>query len=147
MDAATPSRVVIVGAGHGGANAAALLRQQGYAGQVVLLSAEESLPYQRPPLSKDFLKAELAASELLIKPEAFWAEQAIDLRLGTPAAAIDTVAKHVDLSNGESLSYDALFLSTGAVARKLDVPGAGLADVCELRTRADADRLDRKSVV
>lgn len=75
-------RVAVVGAGHAGANVAALLRQRGHTGEIVLLGAEKELPYQRPPLSKDYLKTALPATELLIKPEEFWNEQGIDARLG-----------------------------------------------------------------
>jgi len=143
MNASRPRRVVIVGAGHGGANAAALLRQQGFEGEVVLLSDESEVPYQRPPLSKDFLKAELPAHDLLIKPVLFYAEQGIDLRLGVGVEVVDPTTKQVRLAGGELLGYDALVIATGAVARRLSVPGIDLANICELRTRRDADSLAR----
>ena len=135
------NRVVIVGAGHGGTNAAALLRQHGYTGDVVLAGEELDLPYQRPPLSKDYLKAELAPNDLLIKPEQFYAEQAIDLKLGWTARNIDPARRRVEFEPGESLEYDALILATGAEPRRLSVPGADLSNVCELRTRIDGTRL------
>jgi len=141
METSMPHRVVIVGAGHGGANAAALLRQQGFDGEIVLVSAEPHVPYQRPPLSKDFLKAELPAHDLLIKPEEFYSEQGIDLRLDAQVVSVDPRAKRVSLGDGQSLRYDSLILATGAVARRLHVPGVDLANVCELRTRGDADFL------
>jgi 3-phenylpropionate/trans-cinnamate dioxygenase ferredoxin reductase subunit len=136
-----PERVVIVGAGHGGANAAALLRQHGYTGTVTLVGTESTLPYQRPPLSKDFLKQKMTGGELLIKPEHFYEEQDIDLMLGANVDKIDVATRTVHLSGSEPLEYDALVLATGASARRLDVPGADLSGVCELRTRDDADRL------
>jgi 3-phenylpropionate/trans-cinnamate dioxygenase ferredoxin reductase component len=141
MQSPTQNRVVIVGAGHGGANAAALLRQQGFEGEIVMLSDESEVPYQRPPLSKDFLKADLPSHELLIKPEEFYAEQNIDLRLGVVVESVGPEAKLVGLSGGGFLAYDSLIVATGAVARRLAVPGAELANICELRTRKDADFL------
>lgn len=141
MNQQRQNRVVIVGAGHGGTNAAALLRQQGFEGEVVLLSEESSLPYQRPPLSKGFLKAEMAGTELLIKPDGFYAEQDIDLRLDVRVDRIDTAAKEVGLGDGSRLGYDSLVFATGAVPRRVTAPGAGLRNVCELRTRGDADMI------
>ncbi|MCW2786669.1 MAG: ferredoxin reductase [Marmoricola sp.] len=134
-------RVVIVGAGHGGANAAALLRQHGFDGDVVLLSEELDLPYQRPPLSKSYLKAQMSAEELLIRPESFYGEQRIDLRLGTEVDSLDLAAKKLTLGSGEVLGYDVLVLATGAVPRRLDLPGSALRNVHELRTRGDAHQL------
>lgn len=136
-----PDRVVIVGAGHGGANAAALLRQHGFTGSVTLIGAEPSAPYQRPPLSKDFLKQKVAGEDLLIKPEHFYEEQEIGLVLGSEVEKVDLVSRRVHLSGAEPLDYDALVLATGASARRLDVPGIDLSGVCELRTRGDAEWL------
>lgn len=141
MTDSMPERVVIVGAGHGGANAAALLRQHGFAGTVTLVGTESSMPYQRPPLSKDFLKQKMTCEELLIKPEHFYEEQDIRLILGANVDKVDVASRLVHLSGSDPLEYDALVLATGASARRLDVPGAGLSGVCELRTRDDADRL------
>jgi 3-phenylpropionate/trans-cinnamate dioxygenase ferredoxin reductase component len=133
-----PRRVVIVGAGHGGANVAAILRQYGFKGDLVVLGSEHEMPYQRPPLSKEFLKEGLAAEDLLIKPEEFYAEQNIDLRLGVTVAGIDRDHKMVVLHDQPDIAYDALVLATGAEARRLQVPGVDLPNVCELRTRGDA---------
>ncbi|WP_329445706.1 NAD(P)/FAD-dependent oxidoreductase [Streptomyces canus] len=134
-------RVAVVGAGHAGANVAALLRQRGHTGEIVLLGAEKELPYQRPPLSKDYLKTALPATELLIKPEEFWNEQGIDARLGVVVEEIRPDDDEVVLEGGERIGYDTLVLATGAEPRKLDVPGAALGGVHTLRTRRDADAL------
>jgi len=141
MTVSPPGHVVIVGAGHGGANAAALLRQHAFEGSITLIGAEQEMPYQRPPLSKDFLKQQLSHEHLLIKPEHFYEEQAINLKLGARVTGIDAAWRRVHLAGDDTLAYDALILATGASARRLDVPGAGLTGVCELRTREDADQL------
>lgn len=141
MGEAMSNRVVIIGAGHGGANAAALLRQRGYEGDVVLLSDESEIPYQRPPLSKDFLKAELPSHELVIKPGDFYEEQSIDLRLDVAARSIDPARREVLLDDGERLTFDDLILATGASPRRLPIPGASLEGICTLRNRSDADYL------
>lgn len=135
------ARVVIVGAGHAGGTAAALLRQYGYAGPVTLLGEEPIAPYQRPPLSKAWLKGEADAESLALKPHSFYAEHDIDLRLGVKAVAIDRTAKAVRLEGGEAVPYDVLILATGARARRLSLPGADLKGLLELRTAADAEAL------
>lgn len=134
-------RVVIVGAGHAGGTAAALLRQYGYAGPITLLGDEPIAPYQRPPLSKAWLKGEADADSLALKPVSFYAEHDIDLRMGVRVAAIDRQARAVRLADGETVPYDALILATGARARRLTLPGAELNGVLELRTAADAETL------
>jgi 3-phenylpropionate/trans-cinnamate dioxygenase ferredoxin reductase subunit len=135
------AHVVIVGGGHAGGTAAALLRQYGYGGPITLIGEEPIAPYQRPPLSKAWLKGEADADSLALKPVSFYAEHDIDLRLGVCATAIDRGAKTVALSGGGCVPYDILVLATGARARKLDLPGAELAGVLELRTAADAEAL------
>jgi 3-phenylpropionate/trans-cinnamate dioxygenase ferredoxin reductase subunit len=136
-----PRRVVIVGAGHGGANTAALLRQQGFEGEIVLVGAESSSPYQRPPLSKAYLKGAMTDEALLIKPAGFYAEQRIETRWGTSVTALDPTSRTVTLANGASLTYDALVLATGAVPRRLSIDGADLTGVHHLRTHDDARAL------
>ena len=138
---ATRRGVVIVGAGHAGGTAAALLRQYGYEGPIVLIGEEPLIPYQRPPLSKAWLKGEADGDSLALRPSAFYAEQAVDLRLDVAATRIDRTARSVDLSDGSSLAYDHLILATGARARLLDVPGADLSGVHVLRTAADAEAI------
>jgi 3-phenylpropionate/trans-cinnamate dioxygenase ferredoxin reductase subunit len=146
MTSPTPRRIVIIGAGHGGANAAALLRQHGYDGEVVLVGDEPTWPYQRPPLSKDYLKGAMSDDDLLIKPKDFYADQDVDVRLGGAVRAIDTSARTVTLEGGESLGYDGLVLATGAAPRRLPVEGADLEGVHYLRNHDDALRLAAETV-
>jgi len=133
--------VVIVGAGHAGGTAAALLRQYGYEAPITIVGDEPVAPYQRPPLSKAWLKGEADAEALMLRPESFYAEKAIGLRLSTSVASIDRAAKTVVLTDGERLPYAALILSTGARARTLTIPGYDLAGVQVLRSAADAEAL------
>jgi len=135
------AHVVILGAGHAGGTLAALLRQQGYAGAVTLIGEEPLPPYQRPPLSKAWLKGEANAEDLELKPLEFYAEQAIDFRPGKRAVKIERSARRVELDDGTALSYDTLVIATGARAIALPIPGAELRGVMFLRTAADAERL------
>lgn len=128
-------RVVIVGAGHAGGTAAAMLRQRGFDGTVVLVGDEPVGPYHRPPLSKSLLKGEF---EQPLKPERFYAEQGIELRTGTRAVSIDRERRAVTLDDGATLAYDVLILANGALPRRLSLPGMDLARVYELRTIAHA---------
>src|ERR1041384_243975 len=115
--------VVIVGAGHAGGTAAALLRQYGYEGAITLIGEDPIAPYQRPPLSKAWLKGEADADSLALKPEAFYAEASIDLRMSTSVKAIRRTAKVVELQDGSEVGYDTLIIATGARARLLTIPG------------------------
>lgn len=133
--------VVIVGAGHAGGTAAALLRQYGYVAPIALVGEEPLIPYQRPPLSKAWLKGEADGDSLALRPLEFYAEHDIDLRLGVTVVEIDRNHRRIALSDGSMLSYDHLILATGARARMLDVPGADLAGVNVLRTAADAEAI------
>jgi 3-phenylpropionate/trans-cinnamate dioxygenase ferredoxin reductase subunit len=135
------ARVVVVGAGHAGGTVVALLRQYGHTGSITLVGEEPIAPYQRPPLSKAWLKGEADAEGLALKPERFYGEHDIDLRLGVCATAIDRAAKTVRLNNGESVAYDILILATGARARRLPLPGVDLEGMLELRTAAHAETL------
>jgi 3-phenylpropionate/trans-cinnamate dioxygenase ferredoxin reductase subunit len=135
------AKVVIVGAGHAGGTAAALLRQYGFEGPITLVGEEPIAPYQRPPLSKAWLKGEADAEALELKPESFYAETGIDLRLRTKAASIERSAKTVTLQDGSKIPYDTLILAAGARARWLTLPGSDLAGVQVLRTAADAEAL------
>ncbi|MFA4949992.1 NAD(P)/FAD-dependent oxidoreductase [Brevundimonas sp.] len=134
-------KVVIIGAGHAGGTAAALLRQYGFEGQIVLAGSETVPPYQRPPLSKAWLKGHAERDDLLLRPDSFYVEQNIDLRLGVTATAIDRAGRSVAFSDGMTETYDALILATGSVARKLAIPGADWPELIELRTLEDAERL------
>lgn len=135
------SKVVIVGAGHAGGSAAAFLRQFGFEGEIVLIGDEPLAPYQRPPLSKAWLKGEADGDSLLLKAPEFYPEAQIDLRLDTTVAAIDRDDRFVTLGDGSTVSYDWLILATGSVTRKLPIPGADHPALLELRTAADADRI------
>jgi 3-phenylpropionate/trans-cinnamate dioxygenase ferredoxin reductase subunit len=135
------AHVVIVGAGHAGGTAAALLRQYGHAGPITLIGEEPIPPYQRPPLSKAWLKGEANAEDLALKPLEFYAEHGIDFRPSVTATALNRGAKSVALSNGSSVGYDALILATGARAIALPIEGRDLAGVMFLRTAADAEAL------
>lgn len=133
--------VVIVGAGHAGGSAAAFLRQYGHEGRIVLIGDEPLLPYQRPPLSKAWLKGEADADSLALKPADWYGENNVFLRLSGVAERINRSAKTVTLASGEAIDYDFLILATGARARQLPIPGADLAGVLALRTAADAELL------
>ena len=135
------TRVLIIGAGHAGGTAAALLRQYGHEGPIVLAGEEPAAPYQRPPLSKAWLKGEADLEALLLRPESFYAEHAIELRTGVTATAIDAAARTVSFADGAVEPYDALILATGSTARRLTIPGADRPELMELRTLADAERL------
>ncbi|NEX91232.1 FAD-dependent oxidoreductase [Caulobacter sp. 17J65-9] len=137
-------RVVIVGAGHAGGSAAAFLRQFGFSGDIVLIGDEPLAPYQRPPLSKAWLKGEADGEALQLRPESFYAEQGVDLRLNERVTEIDRRLKLVRLATGEPVSYDALILATGSTTHKLPVPGGDHPALLELRTAADADKLKAK---
>ena len=133
--------VVIVGGGHAGGSAAAFLRQYGYEGPITVIGEEPIAPYQRPPLSKAWLKGEADADALMLRPESFYAEKDIALRLSTRAVSIQRSAKTVALEGGESVPYDTLILATGARARRLNLPGADFEGVQVLRSAADAEVL------
>jgi 3-phenylpropionate/trans-cinnamate dioxygenase ferredoxin reductase subunit len=135
------STVVIIGAGHAGGTAAAQLRDQGHQGPIILLGDEPGLPYQRPPLSKAFLKGTADADSLLLRTAAYYEEKGIEVRTGQSVTAIEREARKVVLASGAKLTYDFLILAMGASARKLAVPGAGLDNILSLRDAADAERL------
>ncbi len=135
------ARILIVGGGHAGGSAAALLRQYGWQGSITLVSAEPMLPYQRPPLSKAWLKGEGDLASLLLRPAAFYDANHVALRLGSHAIGINRIGKTVELENGGSIAYDHLILALGSHARPLPLPGRDLAGIVELRTLADADNI------
>ena len=133
---------VIVGASLAGARAAAELRERGFDGRVVLIGSESELPYERPPLSKDYLRGESERDAMRVNDEGFYRDQEIELRLGTTVSAIDPGAKRVRIGDGgDELQFDALLLSTGATPRRLQLPGAELDGVQYLRTIADSDAI------
>ena len=135
------SKILIIGAGHAGGSVAAFLRQYGHEGPIVLVGEEDAPPYQRPPLSKAWLKGEADLEALLLRPLSFYEEQGIDFRPSTVAVSVDPEAKTVAFHDGSSETYDVLVLATGSTARKLPVPGGDHPDLLELRTLKDAERL------
>jgi 3-phenylpropionate/trans-cinnamate dioxygenase ferredoxin reductase subunit len=135
---------VIVGASLAGAKAAETLRAEGFEGRVVLVGAESQRPYERPPLSKDYLRGAAGRDELFVHDPAFYAEQDIELVLGRTAVGLDPAARAVELDDGQRLAYDRLLLTTGAEPRRLAVPGAELDGVLYLRTVEDSDELRRR---
>ena len=135
--------VVIVGGGHAGGQAAASLRQEGYVGEVIVVADEPHIPYQRPPLSKQYLAGEYGLERVYLRPEKFYADREIAVRKGVRALSIDPAARTLDCSNGETLTYDKLLLATGSRPRKLVTAGDDLAGVHYLRTIADVDAIRR----
>ena len=138
---AHPERIVIVGAGHASAQLCESLRKGGFEGSITLVGEEKWLPYQRPPLSKAYLLGDFERERLFVKPQAFYDEARIDLRLGLRAEAIDRAERRLRLSDGTDLPYDALALLTGARVRPLDCAGAGLGGVHYVRGIDDIDAL------
>ena len=135
------SGVVIIGAGHAAGQAAASLRQAKYAGDITIVGDEAHIPYQRPPLSKAYLKGDQSADKVYLRAESFYADRDIAMKLSTRATAIDTTAKTVALSSDETLHYDHLLISTGSRPRKLSIDGSDLPGIHYLRTMDDVDGL------
>ena len=134
-------RIVIVGASLSGGTAAASLREGGFDGEIHLLGEESHLPYNRPPLSKGYLRGEERFADQLVHPEGTYAERDITLRLGRRAIGIDPQRKIVRLNGGEGIPYDRLVVTTGGRNRSLSVPGADLQGIFQLRTVEDCDRI------
>jgi 3-phenylpropionate/trans-cinnamate dioxygenase ferredoxin reductase subunit len=127
-------RHVVIGAGHAGGRAVEAMRNAGFEGEIILVGAEEHLPYERPPLSKEILQAKPDYTLPYIRPQEYFDEQKIELRLGVAATAIAPTEKTVTLANGEALSYAKLLLTTGGRVRTLPLPGSDLDHVHYLRT-------------
>jgi len=136
--------VAIIGAGQAGFQAAASLRETGFAGRVLLIGDEPVLPYQRPPLSKSYLAGQSGVDDLWLRPAEFYAKQQIDLAYGDAVTAIDREQRRLHLASGNHISWDHLVVATGAGCRPLAVPGAELDGVLTLRTLADADALRQR---
>ncbi len=132
---------IIIGASLAGAKAAEELRTQGFDGRVVLIGSEAERPYERPPLTKDYLRGESAREKAYVHEPGFYEQHEIELETAATATAIDPGATRVSLADGRELRYDRLLLTTGAQPRQIAVPGAGLDGVYYLRTLADCDIL------
>ena len=135
---AKKDRFVVVGASLAGATAAATLREEGFDGEVVLIGAEPTFPYERPPLSKTFLRGESTMQEAMVRPEAFYADNRIETRFGTTAIGLDATENSLMLAGGDPVSFDKLLIATGARNRRFPIPGIDLAGVLDLRTLGDA---------
>ncbi|MDF1834822.1 MAG: FAD-dependent oxidoreductase [Alteraurantiacibacter sp. bin_em_oilr2.035] len=133
--------VVIVGSGHGGAQAAIALRQHGFEGSILMIGRDRVPPYEKPPLSKEYLAGEKPFERLLIRPEAFWAEKNIELMLGEAVTKIDPEQREVHLSSGETIGYGRLIWAAGGDARRLSCPGGHLDGVHAVRDKRDVDAL------
>ena len=133
--------VIIVGAGHGGAQAAIALRQNGFAGSILMIGREAEPPYERPPLSKEYLAKEKTFERLYIRQPAFWVDKGIEMRLSTEVVAVNPDGLTVTLDDGETLGFKDLIWATGGDPRPLTCPGADLAGVHAVRTREDVDAI------
>jgi 3-phenylpropionate/trans-cinnamate dioxygenase ferredoxin reductase subunit len=132
---------VIIGGGLAGAKAAEALRSKGFDGQVVLFGAEDRLPYERPPLSKEFMAGKKAIEEFTVQPKSWYAEHDVDLKLATEVTTLDRTAHMVAFNDGDHEHYDKLLLATGSRARKPPIPGSDADGVYYLRTIDDATEL------
>lgn len=133
--------VLIVGAGHGGAQAALLLRQAGFEGSVAMLGDEKEPPYERPPLSKDYMAGDKTFERILIRPVTFWEERSVDLLLGKRVARVDPAAKTVTTSADETIGYGKLIWATGGTPRPLTCPGAEARNIHSIRRRDEVDAI------
>lgn len=131
------STTVIIGAGHGGGEAAIQLHKAGFEGKIILIGEEPYQPYERPPLSKDLLSGDMALERLFLRPDGYYAEHGIEILTGTRVSAIERAARQVRLENGEALSYDWLVIATGARVRRLPLPGANLPGIHVIRSIDD----------
>lgn len=133
--------VLVVGAGHGGAQAAAALRQKNFEGTIGLVGDEPELPYERPPLSKEYLGGERPFERMLLRPASFWEERRIAVLTGVAVQSVEPAARAVTTADGVRFSYGSLIWATGGRPRRLTCDGGDLAGVHAVRTRADVDRL------
>jgi 3-phenylpropionate/trans-cinnamate dioxygenase ferredoxin reductase subunit len=133
--------IAIVGASLTGSSAAATLREEGFDGRVVLIGAEPQPPYDRPPLSKNYLRGTTPFEKTLLRPPEFYRERDIEMRLGTTVTRVDAEKRTLALDGGERLEFDQLLVATGGRNRRFPIPGIDLPGVYDLRTVADADRI------
>lgn len=141
MDLSGAERIVIAGAGQAAAQAVQSLRMGGYTGALTIAGDEPALPYQRPPLSKAYMKGEFEEERLYFRPSAWYEDNRVEVMLGTRATRIDRAGRILHLEHGAELSYDALILATGSRPRKLPCKGSDLDNVHDLRTLADVERI------
>ena len=137
--------IVIVGAGHGGAQAALMLRQQKFAGTIAIIGEEPEIPYERPPLSKEYFAGEKEFERILIRPAAFWADRNVDMLLNTRVISVDAKAHSLTTQKGDKYTYGKLIWATGGTPRMPPIPGVDLPGVQGVRTKADADAMKRAS--
>lgn len=135
------SAIIVVGAGHAGGQAAASLRQEGCEDEILIIGDEPHIPYQRPPLSKQYLAGEQGLERVYLRPEKFYADRNISIRSGVTVTAIDRAARNVTTSDGDVLAYTKLLLATGSRPRRLPVAGGDLPGIHYLRTIADVDAI------
>ncbi len=137
----TQADVIIIGAGHGGAQAAISLRQLGFEGSILMIGREPEPPYERPPLSKEYLAREKEFERLYIRPRQFWADKSVDLMLGAEVVFVDGSSRRVRLKDGAEISYGDMIWAAGGDPRRLSCPGGDLKGVHGVRTREDADAI------
>jgi 3-phenylpropionate/trans-cinnamate dioxygenase ferredoxin reductase subunit len=137
----TQPSFVIVGGGMAGALAAQTLREEGFDGKITLLGQEPNAPYERPPLSKDYLQGKADRDSIFVQPKPWYAERAVELSLDSAVTSLEPASRTVTTAAGERLSYDKLLLATGSKPRRLDVPGADLDGVYYLRNVEDSERI------
>src|SRR6266404_8761450 len=142
---ATPERVVIVGGGAAGFAAAEMLRREGFAGSVTLLSSDDAAPYDRPNCSKDYLAGNAPEDWMPLKPPEFYKERTIDVLLGADVTGIDAKARQVMIAGGRNVAFDKLLLATGAEPVRLDVPGANQPHMHVLRSLSDSRTIIAKA--
>jgi 3-phenylpropionate/trans-cinnamate dioxygenase ferredoxin reductase component len=133
--------VLVVGAGHGGAQAAIALRQRKFDGSILVVGEEPELPYERPPLSKEYFSQEKPFEQMLIRPAQFWEERHVTMALNTRVASVNVTARTVDLDDGRTIGYGSLVWAAGGRARGLSCSGHTLKGVHSVRTRSDVDRI------
>jgi 3-phenylpropionate/trans-cinnamate dioxygenase ferredoxin reductase subunit len=133
--------IIVVGAGHGGANAAVALRQRGFAGSMAIVGDEPELPYERPPLSKEYFAREKTFERILIRPAGFWPEKGIHMLLGRRVVTVDPEARRLTLSDGSALGYGELVWAAGGSARRMTCNGNDLVGLHSVRSKTDVDRI------
>ena len=133
--------VLIVGAGHGGAQAAIALRQAKFEGSIAVVGEEPDYPYERPPLSKEYFSGEKSFDRIMIRPAAFWADRQIEMLLGKRVTSVDPQAHRATLADGSTIGYGSMIWATGGAPRRLSCSGHDLTGVHAVRTREDADRM------